>query len=223
MVLLTAGSSRQECPRHITLRSLRGEVREGSGLADVDAQGATRADVGESYLEGFVGLGDLIGFHRRARDVLLLIVGRARSDILVDHQRPVIARGNGIDSVGADGNYGAAEGKRGLGEQSHRSTAWTPGFAVDDLFFGSHRVVPDINLTSVFKIAGGGTWRIAGLREQPRIPQYRYENSSPDNRGGHGWKASAEKCSAGRGWRGSVLVAGLDMWAEGVPIGAGLR
>src|SRR5580700_8298311 len=60
------------------------EVGEGGGFAEVDAEGAFGADVGEGYFERVCRRGDLVGLDGGAGYVLFLIVGGAGGDVLVD-------------------------------------------------------------------------------------------------------------------------------------------
>src|SRR5579871_2433075 len=96
--------------------SLRGEVGKRGALAHVNAQSAFRTDMGESDFECFGSLVDIGGLHGGASDILLFVVGGAGGHILIDHESPVSARGDGIDAVGADGNQRAAKGKLRFGE-----------------------------------------------------------------------------------------------------------
>ena len=63
---------------------LGGEGGEGGGFAEVDAEGAFFTGVCEGYFEGVGRLGNLVGFHLGAGEVLFFVVGGAGGDVFVD-------------------------------------------------------------------------------------------------------------------------------------------
>jgi len=135
----------------------RGEIGERRTLADVDAERAARADVGEGYFENTGRLLDLGSFHDGAGDILLFVVGGAGCHILIYDNRPITSRRNGIERVGADGNHRSAERELRFSKQSHRRATRCPRLAVGNLFF-AHRYgsVAHVDLASIVEVAGGG-------------------------------------------------------------------
>lgn len=79
------------------------EVGEGGGFAEVDAEGAFGADVGEGYFEWVRRRGDLVGFDGGAGYVLFLVVGGAGGYVFVDDEGPLIFAGDGINAKGSNG------------------------------------------------------------------------------------------------------------------------
>src|SRR5580704_4914833 len=129
---------------------------EGGGFAEINAERAFFADVGEGYFEGILSLIHLIGFHGGASDDLFFIVGGAGGYILVDNESPGFA-GDGIDGVGADGDGRSAESKLNFGEEGHGSAAGSPGFAIGRFIaLGCNGAVADVDLATVVESAGGG-------------------------------------------------------------------
>src|SRR5579859_2214492 len=180
--------------RSSALLLFSGEVGERCALAEIDAQSATGADMGEGYFEGIGRLLDLGGFHGSTGDVLLLVIGGAGGDIFIHGEGPVAARGNGIESVGADGNHRGAERQLRLGEQGHGDAAGGERLAVGNPFLlGGNCDVADVDLAAVVEIAGGGGSGGAGLRCEKRGQENRYEYSSPDESGVHGWGSLRRK------------------------------
>ena len=139
------------------------EVGEGGGFAEVDAEGAFGADVGEGYFERVRRRGYLVGLDGGAGYVLFLVVGGAGGDVLVDGEGPLVFAGDRINAKGADRDCGVAEGQRRFGEEDHWSAAGRPGFSVGNSFaLAADWGVVDADLASVVEITGGGG-RIRGL------------------------------------------------------------
>ena len=155
------------------------EVGEGGGFAEVDAESASGADMGEGDFECIRSLRDGVGLHGSADKILLLVVGRAGRDILIDDEAPLIFSRNGVDGVGADRNGGSAESELGFGEESHGSAAGRPGLAVGRLVsFAADGVVADVDLAVVAE----GTRRSGGRRGLRRADssQSEWEKKSDD-------------------------------------------
>src|ERR1700683_5191588 len=105
--------SRQAAGRG-SYKSFGDEVGEGGELAEIDAEGAFGAVVGEGYFEGFRGW-YRVSLDGGAGDILLLVVGGAGGDVLVYHETPLVFAGDGVNAIGADGDGGIGEASWGFG------------------------------------------------------------------------------------------------------------
>ncbi len=151
--------------------------------------------------------------HGSASHVLLLVVSAAGSHVLIDHQRPVILaqewdrrcrRRCGIDELPSDSCasvnrvIGAPPGVQGLplaifsllaGIGLYRTYTWRPSSRL--------QVVVDVGALPIARSA----------RALHNIDM----STALQTIGAHmGWKASAQKCSAGRPFRGRTLLAARD-------------
>lgn len=197
------------------------EIGEGGYLAEVDAESAFGAVVGESDLECVGGVGDLVGFHLSAGEILLLVVGGAWGYVFVDGESPFAFFGNGVNGVGADGDGYASEGEWSLAEEGHGSAAGGPRLAVRDfVVFCGDGVIADVDLASVVEItAGGGR---LGLRRSDGRESWQEKDGDYEASAEHGRPLWAKQFSSEMGG----AEGNLSSHARGegfAPVVAGLR
>lgn len=220
--LKSSGCAQDDSPRFgSTFLLLGDEVGEGGCFAEVDAESAFGAVVGEGDLERVRGFGDLVGFHLSAGEILLLVVGGAGGYVFVNGESPFAFLGNGINGVGAEGDGDASEAEWGLGEEGHGSAAGSEGLAVRNfVVFCGDGVVTDVNLASVVEITAG-SGRL-GLRRSDDRESWQGKDGDYEASAKHGRPLWAKQFSAETG-RGEGNLSS-DAWSRGfAPVVAGLR